>query len=325
MRRVPSENAPALRSNKSTPNVTARRFFFSLVLALLLLRLGIGIAASENQRSNQHQSKPKEKPKAIKEQEPQVPLSAFQSALRTIEQQNEAAEKEAEASKETWHSPSVLVNIALAIIGAGYLIFAALQWQVLRWAFLADHRPRLGIRHIALLTDPDEVLTPDREGRLIQNNIEVQLSLINRGASDAQIIEGNVTLTVDKIDDVESILRKQTLLPPFDVTRESPVYSAERDTAVGVIVRPAEPYFLTRRMPISGSAYDAAHTYLAIHPERNLDSVAFHVFGYFKYRTPRWIFRRWTRRAYYTAFCRRYDPKQRKFVVTNEPDYEYED
>jgi hypothetical protein len=174
----------------------------------------------------------------------------------------------------------------LAVIGAGYLVFAVLQWQVLRWAFLADRRPRLGIRRIALVTDPNEILTPDHEGHLVQNNLEVQLSLINRGGSPAQIIEGNVTLTIDKINDVESIAKKTMLLPPFDVKKGSPVYSEERDMAADVIVRPAEPHALTMRMPISGSAYDAAETYLAIHPERNLKSVALHVFGYFKYQTP---------------------------------------
>jgi hypothetical protein len=230
-----------------------------------------------------------------------------------------ALQKHDEPQQETWHSASVEVNIALAIVGLGYLLFAGLQWKVLLWAFLADHRPRLGIRQIALLTTPDDILVPDSEGRLKPNNgIEMLVRLINRGGSDAKIIEGNISIRVDERGGMESILKHEKILPPFDVEKGTPIYSDEGKAGEGVTVKPAEPYSINRTMRL-GSDRDAVEAYLAVHRERNIASVALHVFGYFRYRSPGWRCLR-ARRTYFTAFCRRYDAVQGRFVATDEPD-----
>lgn len=213
--------------------------------------------------------------------------------------------------------------IVVALFTIALFIVAALQARTMYSTFVADHRPRLGIHRIALLTVPDEILTPDNEGKLKQSPVEVRLQLINRGGSDAQVIEGNVTLKVDSIESIGEMMRQKVVLPPFDIVKGTPVYSDDRDSAKGEVIKPAEPYSLTKTMPPSESRRDAAYIYMAAHHERGLDTIAFHVFGFFKYSSPS-RFRFLRQRTYYTAFCRRYDAGKGGFVVTNEPDYEYE-
>ncbi len=302
-----------------------------LIASVLLLSAPNGDSASKKLGTDRHKSETVKQSEPVKLPEPQVPLSALHEALRAVRQQSMAAEKQAlaaekqaEAYKETWCSPPVVVQGVLALVGAGYLVFAGLQWRVLYWAFLADHRPRLGILHIALSNVPDEILVPNSEGQ--EKDIKVRLTLINRGGSDAQIIEGNVTLKVDKIDSTESRLRTRKLLPPFDIQKGIPRYSDERDTGKNTIIRAAVPWGFDKAMPVSGPAYNAADTHMAIHSKRSNPSAAFHVFGFFTYRTTRgttsWL---GIDRSYYTAFCRRYDPGEGgRFVAINESDYEYE-
>jgi hypothetical protein len=300
------------------------RTYFPLVLiaAALLLNVANANTASKKLGADHHKSEAAEQPKTVKQQEPEVPLSVLQESIRAQKEQSIAAEKQAEAYKETWCSPSVIVQAVLAVVGAGYLIFAGLQWQVLYWAFFAEHRPRLGIRRIALLNILDEILVESSGGTLTQPPIEVQLQLINRGGSDAKVIEGNVTVRIDKRDSIEAHLGRGKVLPPFDVRKGIPAYGDQRDAAKDAIIKPAEPYTISKMIPASGSPSDAAHVYLALHRDKFVRSVAFHVFGYFKYRTPSWLR---ANRSYYTAFCRRYDPEKGGFVVIDEPDYEYEE
>ncbi len=307
------------------------RFALYIALGLLVITAGAGNATTKRSPPDAHHKRSNALEERRLPPEPTVPINLYNTAqaelldaLSALRSEQEARTKEQHAGREPIFARyAVLIQAVLAGVGFGYLVFASLQWRVLWWAFLADHRPNLGILNIALLTVPDDILVPDAQGRLKQEKgIEVQLRLINRGGSDAKITEGNVTFSVDKLDGMESVLREEKLLPPFDIRKGAPEYSDERDVAIGSIVKPAEPYSLNARMPLSGSAYEAAHIYLAVHPRRNISSVAFHVFGYFKYRNPSW-FR--PNRSYVTAFCRRYDPsKGGGFVVTNEPDYEYQ-
>jgi hypothetical protein len=293
-----------------------------LVVPFLLLVTASGLAASKKLRADQQKSETAPQAQTVQQQEQQVPLSAFREALGAVEQQAKTAQEQAESNKETWCSPSVLVSIALAVVGTGYLIFTGLQWRVLWWAFLADHRPRLGIRQIALITIPDEILAADSEGNLREDSgIEIRLRLINRGGSNAKIVEGNITLRVVEVGGMAAIAGRQKVLPPFDMEKGTPSYCDERSAGKGIVVKPAEPYSLTKIMPL-GSTHDMAKAYLAVHRERNLDTVAFHAFGYFRYRNPGWLR---ASRTYFTAFCRRYDATKGGFVVINEPDYEYED
>jgi hypothetical protein len=106
-------------------------------LVLIALALPSSVA-SKDSRTNHHKGETARPAEPIKQQETQVPFSVWQStevalseALQAIRQQYIAAEKQAETYKETWCSPSVLVNIALAVIGLGYLIFAGLQWTAI--------------------------------------------------------------------------------------------------------------------------------------------------------------------------------------------------
>jgi hypothetical protein len=154
-----------------------------LVVPFLLLVTANGLAASQHTaRTDYHRSETTPQTGTVKQEETQVPLSAFHEALGALEQQAIANQKQIEVDKEAWCSPPVLVNIVLAFIGAAYLVFTGLQWRVLRWAFLADNRPRIGIRHIALVTIPDDILASDSEGNIREDNrIEIRLRLINRG------------------------------------------------------------------------------------------------------------------------------------------------
>ena len=114
-----------------------------LVVLILLLSAADSRAASKKALVHHHKNETTPQTEAIKKpQEPQIPLSAFHEALSAMEQQAKGAQKQ--PAPETWHSPSVLVNLLLVLVGIGYLFVTGLQWRVLLWAFLADHRPRLG-------------------------------------------------------------------------------------------------------------------------------------------------------------------------------------
>jgi hypothetical protein len=173
----------------------------------------------------------------------------------------------------------------------------------------------LGIRRIAILNIPEEMheqIPP----------IEVHLRLINRGGSAARIIEGNVTFSVDEPPTRQNILRREQILPPFDIQSGMPKYTTERDAAKNAVVKSAETYNLIRTVPPTTSVNEAANLYLALHRQRNDPSIAFHLLGYFKYRTNSWV---GSRQVYYTAFCRRFEQEDATFVPTNDADYEYED
>jgi hypothetical protein len=108
-----------------------------LIAAALLLS-----AASENPRTIQHKSQPARTQNPVKNQQPQVPIvpptelqsveAALSEAIGTIKQQAVTAEKQAAAYEETYCSPPVVVNIVLAAVGLGYLIFACLQWRAIK-------------------------------------------------------------------------------------------------------------------------------------------------------------------------------------------------
>jgi len=107
-----------------------------LPLAALSLLL-LAAPPSDQTGPDQHQESadkeeqtPQPHPSTPTPLEPQVPLGAFQSleiangeALRAIGNQAEATKKQANAYKESWHSPSVIVQVGLLIVGALYGIF----------------------------------------------------------------------------------------------------------------------------------------------------------------------------------------------------------
>jgi hypothetical protein len=118
-----------------------------LVLSALLVgNLSVGFA-SQKLRTQKHNTKPQTQPQPIKEEQPQVPLTVWQrtetaldEALSAAKQQAKTEEEEAKSSKETWCSPSVIVQVVLAIVGAGYLLFAYLQWISAKENLIANRR-----------------------------------------------------------------------------------------------------------------------------------------------------------------------------------------
>ncbi len=110
-----------------------------ILIAVSVLLLLSAASASEKPRRSQHEAQPKPTQQAIQEQQPQVPLSVWQrtdaalsESIRAHKEQSIAERKQAEASQQTFCSPSVLVNEVLALIGIGYLIFMGLQWSAIR-------------------------------------------------------------------------------------------------------------------------------------------------------------------------------------------------
>jgi hypothetical protein len=122
------------------------------VSALLLSAVKLGSAESKNPRTNQHQSNTARKGEPVKNQEPQIPLAVWQrtqaaldESIASVKEQSETTKKQAEAYKEIWRSPSVLIQIVLAVITACFLVFAWLQWKVAERALVANIRPRISI------------------------------------------------------------------------------------------------------------------------------------------------------------------------------------
>jgi hypothetical protein len=128
------------------------------LVLLMLLALALPVtAASQDSRADHHKGKTTSAAQPIKQQNaqtPVVPLAVLESvqttldkAITTIKQQAETADKQAETYKETWRSPSVLVNIALAILGFFYLIFMRLQWKSMENSLRITQHAALGISH----------------------------------------------------------------------------------------------------------------------------------------------------------------------------------
>jgi len=192
---------------------------FTLVgLALLMTGVANARVESRGLRTEQHETVPAKNGANIQAQEPQVPFSALQSAqaalsesVRTINQQVVAAGKQAEAYKETWCSPAVIVQVVLAVIGAGYLLFAGLQWnaikeqagiaknamEVSKQSLLLQFRPKLTVRNVVI--DPAvPVEVPDAIAPGVKARISIfrpgypvkgQLYVANVGGTDAEITE----------------------------------------------------------------------------------------------------------------------------------------
>jgi hypothetical protein len=198
----------------------------------------------------------------------------------------------------------------LPILTALLVVVTCAQARLLYWTYIADHRPRLIIRHVALASEPDQLIAVSPSGAAQVKPLEVALVLSNPGGSDARIIEGNMTLQVYGRDTIEEIVRgaKNVPLPPFDNKTGLPAYSSDRTALVGTKIRPADRRVVKRSMAVPESTFEAVRPYLAIHPKDHLEHTAFFVFGYFKYRDS-------TRRAYVTRFCRRYDAAAQKFIA----------
>ena len=200
-------------------------------------------------------------------------------------------------------------DYALPVLTLILAIIAIIQARLFYWTYVAQYRPRLEIRYLTLLNDPED---------LFGVPLNVALVLINRGNSGATIVEGNVTLRVNKIKSgMQAFLTGETALPEFDARIGLPVYGPARDVFVGSKIRGGQRMPVERSLSVE-TAWDKADAYLATHPSRNDAAIAFYVFGFFKYRD-------WTRRYYTMGFCRKWDTKKAQFVPVYNCNYEYED
>ncbi len=113
------------------------------------------------------------------------------------------------------------LDYILTVLTLALVLITFIQSRLLYWTYIAVHRPRLIIRHIALLTDPEEIMTADEKtGKAKFAGAEFSFMLNNRGSSTSTIIERNITLKpVGRSDNIEDILkslhRKELSLPPL--------------------------------------------------------------------------------------------------------------
>src|SRR5205823_4254120 len=63
-------------------------------------------------------------------------------------------------------------------------------------SLLLQFRPRLTVRHVGLLTEPDNMLVPDEAGSLQAVPIEIVLTIANRGGTQGEITDQNITVQV---------------------------------------------------------------------------------------------------------------------------------
>lgn len=104
-----------------------------LILFFLVLS---GIGASQETRPNKHKDASKEvKDSAGNQGKPTSP-TAFEKSLietlRTTNDQIKTASEQYDTSQKSWNSPSMLIQIALVVVGIGYTLFAACQWRATR-------------------------------------------------------------------------------------------------------------------------------------------------------------------------------------------------
>lgn len=144
----------------------SRRCSTSILIVLALLLSGVGRVSgdSKDHPAQQHKLDTAQHDQPIQEKEPQVPsaiwqatVSALRESIADNKQQAIAAQKQAEANKQTFCSPAVIVNEILAVVGAGYLFFMYLQWSAIDQQAKAANRslnlqfrPKLIVRNIVI-------------------------------------------------------------------------------------------------------------------------------------------------------------------------------
>jgi hypothetical protein len=111
----------------------------SLTLALLTLVVLLSAANGLSQQprhDDKHQAKSAQQNESSKTQ-PAVlsPSLGFEASiletLRAIRNEQEAYRRQQHADNKDWDTPSFWINVALAIVGVAYTIFACLQWRAI--------------------------------------------------------------------------------------------------------------------------------------------------------------------------------------------------
>lgn len=339
VRRVSAKDASTSRGNEGAQGTTQSMSWAFLLLliasVLLLSTVTSGSGASHEAWQNKHQESADEKTQTAKplRPEPSVPLRDFQAAqaatldaLRALHAEQEARAKEKRPQYEPFSAPSNLISLGLLIAAVVYSVFAWEQWaaisqgtKVANRTLLLQFRPRLIVRHVGLLTEPDDMLVANEAGALRPVPIEAILIVTNQGGTQAEIVEGKITLRVLGGDSgLEEMLYPKPLLPQFDKHTGLPVYGDDPLQLTQRIIRAGERQIIKQTMAIADTVADDVRGYLATHPTRNVEHMALVAYGYFRYRDR-------VERSYTTAFCRRYDRAEQRFVVVEEPDYENTD
>lgn len=167
------------------------------------------------------------------------------------------------------------------------------QIQLAREEFIASHRPRLILRHVTM-KGPTDDLVPIEDGK----PIIIRWTLVNIGDSPAKIVESGVTAFLgSKIFDVRDL----------QGTKLETMETGEIKTGG----RSARTYTMTTKdikFPNYGSLYETLIK----------GDNAIYFWGFIEYADLNGIERR-------TAFCRRYDPHEERFVIVDAPDHEYAD
>jgi len=193
--------------------------------------------------------------------------------------------------KKDWVDYFFVVFSGLLVIVGGF------QLRLLYWQFVADHRPRLKIRNVQIVSGITKI------DPLYENGVEVSLVAVNWGGSPTKIVRGNITTLIDKTDSPEFMKKSLT----------------EKDTQIPLYVKrlkPSAEYVVTTRHPPKDSKVLFIFKRDAF--EKKIPPEAFYVFGYLVYRDR-------LRRHYKTHFCRRFDVVSERFVIVDHPDYEYAD
>jgi hypothetical protein len=161
-------------------------------------------------------------------------------------------------------------DIAFIFFTASLALVTAFQGILLFWAYVADHRPRLEIAHVGLLTEPDNMIASGA-GQAVP--IDTMVVVVNRGGTRARVVEANITIKVIGGNGIEDILMRRPLLPQFDRSSGLPMY--EKSGLVVLekrVIQSSERRNIKGTMPVLENIAGQVRAYLATHPTRGASS-----------------------------------------------------
>jgi hypothetical protein len=163
--------------------------------ALLLSGARSANADSKNHPAQHHENKAAAQAQSVENKQPavqQVPLSVWQNtdaalheSIAANKEQAIATQKQAEANKQTFCSPAVVVNEILALVGGFYLIFMGLQWKTMKESLRITSRAALGIKGFNLTFNNAAnkwiIMFLENYGRLAAEKIRINVHATGSG------------------------------------------------------------------------------------------------------------------------------------------------
>ena len=132
----------------------------ALLTLVVLLSAQSPSGASQNLRADQHKDGTKNDPERGDNSHEAV-TSAFlaihdaeislREALKTINLQAEAQAKQNHTAPESWHSPAMLAQIGLIVVGLAYTFFACRQWLSMRESLQVSERAYVNVSRIDVI------------------------------------------------------------------------------------------------------------------------------------------------------------------------------